>query len=79
MISPNRVTETTTETGSNPLSVLYSVLDDAKKYEDYLQDTEPIHDQEVAELLDRLRDKSRRLAEQAEALIAQRLADGGVQ
>jgi hypothetical protein len=59
--------------------VLYSVLEDAKKYEDYLQNTEPIHDQEIAEFLDRLGDETGRLAEQAEALLAQRLADGGVQ
>jgi hypothetical protein len=79
MTSRDRLTETTTEPRSTPLSVLYSVLEDAKKYEDYLQNTEPIHDQEVAEFLDRLRDENRRLAEQAEALLAQRLADGGVQ
>jgi hypothetical protein len=79
MISPDRFTETTTEPSSTPLSVLYSVLEDAKKYEGYIRNTEPIHDQELAEFLDRLRDKTRRAAEQAEALLAQRLADGGVQ
>ena len=59
--------------------MLYSVLEDAKKYEVYLQNAEHIHDQELAEFLDQLRNKTRRVAEQAEALLAQRLADGGVQ
>ena len=59
--------------------MLYSVLEDAKKYEVYLQNAEPIHDQELAEFLDQSRNKTRRVAEQAGALLAQRLADGGVQ
>jgi hypothetical protein len=79
MTSPDRFTQTSPEPRSTPLSVLYSVLEDAKKYEDYLQNTEPIHDRELAEFLDQLREKTCRLAEQAEALLAQRLADGGVQ
>jgi hypothetical protein len=79
MTSRDRFTETTSDPRSTPLSVLYSVIEDAKKYEGYLQNTEPIHDQELAEFLDQLRDKARRAAEQAEALLAQRLADGGVQ
>jgi hypothetical protein len=79
MISRNRFTETSPELRSTSLSVLYSLLEDAKKYEGYLQNTEPIHDQEVAEFLDQLRDEIPRVAERAEALLAQRLADGGVQ
>jgi hypothetical protein len=79
MTSRDRYMETSPEPRSTPLSVLYSVLEDAKKYEGYLQNTEPIQDQELAEFLDQLRDKARRAAEQAEALLAQRLADGGVQ
>ncbi len=78
MTSRDRFTETTTEPHSTPLSVLYSVLEDAKKYEGYLQNTGPIHDQELAEFLDQLRDETRRAAEQAEALLAERLANGGV-
>jgi hypothetical protein len=70
---------TVTEPRSTALSTLYSVLDGAKEYEGYLQNTEPIHDQEVAEFLEQLRDGSRRAAEQVEALLAQRLSDGGVQ
>jgi hypothetical protein len=79
MTNRDRFTETTTDPRNTPLSVLYSVLEDAQKYEGYLQNTKPIHDQELAEFLDQLRDKTRRAAEQAEALLAQRLADGGVQ
>jgi hypothetical protein len=79
MNSQDRFTDTGAEPRSTSLSVLYSVLEDAKKYEGYLQNTEPIHDQEVAEFLDQLRDEILRAAEQAEALLAQRLADGGVQ
>jgi hypothetical protein len=75
MTSRDRFTETATEPRSTPLSVLYSVLEDAKRYEGHLQNTEPIHDQEVAEFLDQLRDEARRAAE---VLLAQRLADGGV-
>jgi hypothetical protein len=79
MTSRDRFTETSSELRSTSLSVLYSVLEDAKKYESYLQNNEAIHDQELAEFLDQLRDAIRRAAEQAEALLAQRLADGGVQ
>jgi hypothetical protein len=79
MTSRDRLTEATTDLRNTPLSLLYSVLEDAKKYEGYLQNTEPIHDQELAEFLDQLRDTTRRAAKQAEALLAQRLADGGVQ
>jgi len=79
MTDRDRFTETATEPRSTPLSVLYSMLEDAKKYEGYLQNAEPIHDQELAEFSDLLRNKTRRAAEQAEALLAQRLADGGVQ
>jgi hypothetical protein len=79
MNSQNRFTDTGAEPRSTSLSVLYSVLEDAKKYEGYLQNTESIHDHEVVEFLDQLRDEIPRAAERAEALLAQRLADGGVQ
>jgi hypothetical protein len=73
-------TETSSpEHRTTPLSVLYGVLEDAKEYEGRLQNTEPIHDQELAEFLEQLRDGSRRAAERAKTLLAQRLADGGVQ
>jgi trans-2-enoyl-CoA reductase len=61
------------------LSLLYSVMEEAKKYEDCLKGIEPIHDQELAEFLGALRDETRRRADQAEFLLAQRLANGGVQ
>jgi hypothetical protein len=79
MNSQDRFTDTGAEPRSTSLSVLYSVLEDAKKYEGYLQNTESIHDHEVVEFLDQLRDEIPRAAEQAETLLAQRLADGGVQ
>jgi hypothetical protein len=79
MNSQDRFTDTGAEPRSTSLSVLYSVLEDAKKYEGYLQNTESIHDHEVVEFLDQLRDEIPRAAERAEALLAQRLADGGVQ
>jgi hypothetical protein len=79
MNSQDRFTETGAEPRSTSLSVLYSVLEDAKKYEGYLQNAESIHDHEVVEFLDQLRDEIPRAAERAEALLAQRLADGGVQ
>jgi hypothetical protein len=79
MTSRDRFTETSPKLRSTSLSVLYSLLEDAKRYEGYLQNTEPIHEQEVAEFLDQLRDEIPRVAERAEALLAQRLADGGVQ
>ena len=79
MTSQDRYAATNPEPRSTPLSVLYSVLEDAKKYEGYLQNTGPIQDQELVEFLDQLRDKTRKAAEQAEALLAQRLADGRVQ
>jgi hypothetical protein len=63
-----------------PLSVLYSVVDDAQKNSDYLRENaQGIYDQELADFLLELRDETNRRAKRAEALLAQRLADGGVQ
>jgi hypothetical protein len=63
-----------------PLSVLYSVVDDAKRYSDYLEaNAQGIHDHELADFLVELRDETGKRAKRAEALLAQRLADGGVQ
>jgi hypothetical protein len=63
-----------------PLSVLYSVVDDAQKYSDYLRENaQGIYDQELADFLLELRDETNRGAKRAEALLARRLADGGVQ
>ena len=63
-----------------PLSVLYSVVEDAQRYHDYLEEnTQRIHDQELADFLIELRDETGRRAKRAEGLLAQRLANGGVQ
>jgi hypothetical protein len=62
-----------------PLSVLYSVVEDAQRYKDYLKDNaQGIYDQELADFLAQLGDETSRRAKRAEDLLAQRLADGGV-
>ncbi len=62
-----------------PLSVLYSVVEDAQRYKDYLKDNaQGIYDQELADFLGELGDETSRRAKRAEDLLAQRLADGGV-
>ena len=62
------------------LSVLYSVMDDAQRCKDYLEEnTQGIYDQELADFLIELRDETGRRAKRAEGLLAQRLANGGVQ
>ena len=63
-----------------PLSVLYSVVEDAQRYKDYLEENaQGLYDHELAEFLIELRDETSRRAKRAEGLLAQRLADGGVQ
>jgi hypothetical protein len=60
--------------------VLYSVVEEAQSYKDYLEENaQGIYDQELAEFLFELRDETSRRAKLAEDLLAQRLADGGVQ
>jgi hypothetical protein len=62
-----------------PLSVLYSVVEDAQRYEDYLEEnSQGLYDRELTEFLLELRDETARRAKRAEDLLAQRLADGGV-
>ena len=62
-----------------PISVLYSVVDDAQRYGDFLEkNAREIYDHELVDFLRELRDETNRRAERAEALLAQRLADGGV-
>ena len=79
MTDRDHTTETVTELPT-PLSVLYSVVDDAQRYSDYLEENaQGIHDHELADFLLELRDETNRRAKRAEALLAQRLADGGVQ
>ncbi len=63
-----------------PLSVLYSVVDDARRYDAYLdKNPQENYVHELADFLLELRDETGRRAKRAEDLLAQRLADGGVQ
>jgi hypothetical protein len=63
-----------------PLGVLYSVVEDAQRYKDFLEENaQGIYDQELADFLIELRVETSRRAKRAEGLLAQRLADGGVQ
>jgi hypothetical protein len=79
MADRDHFTESTPELPT-PLSVLYSVVDDAQRYSDCLEETaQGIYDHELADFLLELRDETNRRAKRAEALLAQRLADGGVQ
>ena len=61
------------------LSLLYGVIEEAERYEERLQGTERLHDRELAGFLRELRDETRKRADRAEELLAQRLANGGVQ
>ena len=79
MTDHNRPTESATEMPT-PLSVLYSVVEDARRYDDYLEKTpQGSYDHELADFLLELRDETGRRGKRAEDLLAQRLADGGVQ
>ena len=79
MTDRNHPTESATELPT-PLSVLYNVVDDAQRYSYYLKESaQGIYDHELADFLLELRDETSRRAKRAEALLAQRLADGGVQ
>ncbi len=72
-------TESATEL-STPLSVLYSVVEDARKYKDYLKESaQGLYDHELSDFLSELRDETSTRGERAEDLLGQRLADGGVQ
>ena len=71
-----------TEPAAEPrvlLSLLYGVIEEAERYEARLQGTERLHDGELAGFLRELRDETRKRADRAEELLAQRLANGGVQ
>jgi len=79
MTDRDHSTESATEL-LTPLSVLYSVVEDAQRYAGYLEEkTQGIYDQELADFLIELRDETSRRAKLAEGLLAPRLADGGVQ
>ncbi len=78
MTDRDRFTEFATEP-STPLGVLYSIVEDARRYEGYLEENDQrIYDDELADFLSELRDETSRRAKHAEELLAQRLADGGV-
>ena len=78
MTDRDHTTETVTELPT-PLSVLYSVVEDAQRYKGFLEENaQGIYDQELADFLFELRDETSRRAKRAEGLLAQRLADGGV-
>ena len=79
MTDRDHTTETVTELPT-PLSVLYSVVEDAQRYKGFLEENaKRLYDQELADFLMELRDETGRRAKRAESLLAQRLADGGVQ
>ena len=79
MTDRDHTTETVTELPT-PLSVLYSVVEDARRYDAYLEENpRGNYDHELADFLLELRDETVRRAKRAEDLLAQRLADGGVQ
>ena len=62
-----------------PLSVLYSVVEDAQRNKDYLKENaQGLYDHELSDFLLELRDETGRWGKRAEELLAQRLADGGV-
>jgi hypothetical protein len=62
-----------------PLSVLYSVVEDAQRSKDYLKENaQGLYDHELSDFLLELRDETGRWGKRAEELLAQRLADGGV-
>ena len=79
MTDRNRPTEAATEMPT-PLSVLYSVVEDARRYDAYLEENpRGNYDHELADFLLELQDETGRRVKRAEDLLAQRLADGGVQ
>ncbi len=79
MTDRNRPTESATEMPT-PLSVLYSVVEDARRYDAYLEkNPQGNYDHELADFLLELRQETGRRGKRAEDLLAQRLADGGVQ
>ena len=78
MTDRDHPTEPATELPT-PLSVLYSVVEDAQRYNDCLgKPPQGSHDHELADFLLELRDETGRRGGRAEYLLAQRLADGGV-
>jgi hypothetical protein len=75
MIDERRPTETESQT---TLAALYRILEDARRYEEYAKVAQQAYDEELVDFFGELQEESRRLAERAGKLLAQRLADGGV-
>jgi hypothetical protein len=61
------------------LAALYRILEDARRYEEYAEVAQRAYDNELVDFFGELREETRGLAERAGKLLAQRLADGGVQ
>jgi rubrerythrin len=61
------------------LAALYRILEDARRYEEYAEVAQRAYDEELVDFFGELREETRGLAERAGKLLAQRLADGGVQ
>ena len=79
MTNRNRPTESATEMPT-PLSGLYSVVEDTQRYDSYREENpRGNYDHELADFLLELQDETGRRGKRAEELLAQRLADGGVQ
>ncbi len=79
MTHRNSFTEPAAEPRAALLGLLYGVMEEAERYEEDLQGTERLHDRQLADFLRELRDETRNRADRAENLLAQRLANGGVQ
>jgi CRISPR/Cas system endoribonuclease Cas6 (RAMP superfamily) len=79
MTDRDHFTESAPELLPTPLSVLYSIVEDAQRYKDYLgENAQGIYDQELSDFFFELRDETNKWAKRAEYLFGQRLADGGV-
>ena len=78
MTNRDRIADSASELPT-PLSVLYSVVEDAQRSKDYLKENaQGLYDHELSDFLLELRDETGRWGKRAEELLAQRLANGGV-
>jgi hypothetical protein len=77
MTDDRRPNETEVESRAM-LAALYRILEDARRYEEYAEVAHWAYDEELLDFFRELREESRGRAGQAEKLLAQRLADGGV-
>jgi hypothetical protein len=77
MTDDRRPTETEVESRAM-LAALYRILEDARRYEEYAEVAHWTYAEELLDFFSELREEARGRAGQAEKLLAQRLADGGV-